>query len=347
MAFLEVEDLSVTYDTLRGPLSAVRAVSFTLDRAAALGLVGESGCGKSTMARALIRVLPRNGHITEGVIRFEGTDLISLPEEAMNAYRWRRIAIVPQAAMDCLDPVYRVGDQLAETLRLRGGLSSAEARKRATSLFSLVGLEERRLNHYPHEFSGGMKQRAVIALALALDPPLLIADEPVTALDVIVQRQILRTLRQLRDALHLSLILITHDLSVVAHLCEQVAVMYAGRIVEVAPTRTIFALPLHPYTMGLRSAFPSLRAQRRKLVPIEGYPPELLPPPVGCAFAPRCPFAIERCRFEDPPLVPFGDGQLAACHRAHEAAVLRTQAPEAFGRLEAQLVAAGTAGGLQ
>jgi peptide/nickel transport system ATP-binding protein len=244
--------------------------------------------------------------------------------------------------MDSLDPVYRVGDQMVETLRLRGGLTSIAARERADRLFKLVGLESRRLEHYPHEFSGGMKQRAVIAMALALDPSLLIADEPVTALDVIVQRQVLATLRALRQELTLSLILITHDISVVAHLCEDVAVMYAGRIVERGTVRRVFAVPQHPYTMGLRNAFPSLRVHHPRLVPIEGYPPDLVAPPEGCAFARRCPFVIAKCWREDPPLVTVEEGHQAACHRAHEAAALRADAPEAFARLE-RLVEEATA----
>ncbi len=334
MPLLDVEGLSVEYRTTQGSVQAVRGVSLSVEAGGSLGLVGESGCGKSTLARALIRVLPRNARITGGAVRLEGTDLLSLTEEEMNQYRWRKIAVVPQAAMDSLDPVHRVGNQMVETLRLRGGLTAVAARARAERLFQLVGLESRRLEHYPHEFSGGMKQRAVIAMALALDPSLLIADEPVTALDVIVQRQVLATLRQLRAELTLSLILITHDISVVAHLCQDVAVMYAGRVVERGTVRRVFAAPQHPYTMGLRNAFPSLRLHQMRLVPIEGYPPDLVAPPRGCAFAPRCPFVIAKCWDEDPPLVATESGHMAACHRANEAAVLSAGAPEAFARLE-------------
>lgn len=334
MPLLDVEDLSVEYRIAQGSVHAVRGVSLSVDASGSLGLVGESGCGKSTLARALIRVLPRNAHIAGGAVRLDGTNLLSLTEEEMNQYRWRKIAVVPQAAMDSLDPVYRVGDQMVETLRLRGGLMVLPARARAEELFRLVGLESRRLKHYPHEFSGGMKQRAVIAMALALNPSLLIADEPVTALDVIVQRQVLATLRGLRKEFRLSLILITHDISVVAHLCEDVAVMYAGRVVERGTVRRVFAAPQHPYTMGLRNAFPSLRMNQPRLVPIEGYPPDLVAPPQGCAFAPRCPFVISKCWEEDPPLVATEDGHVAACHRVHEAVALRAGAAAAFARLE-------------
>jgi peptide/nickel transport system ATP-binding protein len=333
MALLEVRGLAVAYQTQHGPVQAVRGVSFALEAGRAMGLVGESGCGKTTLARALIGVLPRNARITGGALRFEATDLLGLPADRLNDYRWRRIAIVPQAAMDSLDPVQRVGHQLVETMVLRGGMSRAAARERAAELFRLVGLEPARLRLFPHELSGGMKQRAVIALALALRPQLLIADEPVTALDVIVQHQVLRTLRALRAALGLSLLLITHDISVVAHLCDDVAVMYAGRIVEAGAVAEVFARPRHPYTMGLRNAFPRLRERQERLVPIEGYPPDLAHPPRGCAFAARCPFALPRCWDEDPPYRDEGAGGVA-CHRADEAPALRDRAAAAFARLE-------------
>lgn len=335
MSLLEIENLAVQYRTLHGAVQAVRGVTLSIERGRALGLVGESGCGKTTLARALISVLPRNAGITGGAVRFDGADLLQLSGSARNEYRWRRIGLVPQAAMDSLDPVYRVGDQLVETMRLRGGLTPAQGRERAERLFALVGLEPTRLRLYPHELSGGMKQRVVIAMALALQPQLVIADEPVTALDVIVQHQVLRTLRDLQANLQLSLLLITHDISVVADLCDDVAVMYAGRIVEAGSVRDVFASPRHPYTMGLRNAFPSLRAHTARLVPIEGYPPDLASPPNGCAFAQRCPFAIERCWHDDPVLISTNGGHRAACHRSAEAEALRIQAPQAFARLEA------------
>jgi len=338
LALLDVERLSVEYQTLQGTVHAVRDVSFSLPPGRALGLVGESGCGKTTLARALIGVLSRNARITAGAVRFEGTDLLRLPAQQFNDYRWRRISMVPQAAMDSLDPVQRVGDQMVETMVLRGSMTRRAAAERAHELFSLVGMEPDRLRLYPHELSGGMKQRAVIALALALRPQLVIADEPVTALDVIVQHQVLQTLRDLREALGVSLLLITHDISVVATLCDDVAVMYAGRIVESGTVRRVFAEPRHPYTMGLRNAFPSLRAEQEYLVPIEGYPPDLAHPPRGCAFAARCPFAIPRCWEEDPLLRAAADGQEAACHRAHEAPALRVQAAEAFARMAGDAV---------
>jgi peptide/nickel transport system ATP-binding protein len=335
VAQLEIENLTIQYHTLHDPVHAVRGVTLAVERGRAMGLVGESGCGKTTLARAVIGVLPKNAAVLGGTVRFDGVNLLALSADAQNAYRWRRIAMVPQAAMDSLDPVYRVGDQMIETMRLRGGLSAGQAREQSQRLFSLVGLEPDRLRLYPHELSGGMKQRVVIAMALALSPHLVIADEPVTALDVIVQHQVLRTLRELQETLHLSLLLITHDISVVADLCDDVAVMYAGRIVETGSVRQVFTTPQHPYTMGLRNAFPSLRSGAGPLVPIEGFPPDLARPPHGCAFAPRCPFVIERCRSEDPALLPAASAQASACHRAGEAAQLRTQASAAFTRLSA------------
>jgi len=332
MGLLDVEGLTVEYQTQHGPVRAVRGVSFSLPAGRALGLVGESGCGKTTLARALIGVLPRNARITGGRMRFDGVEMLDLSPDRFNEYRWRRIAMVPQAAMDSLDPVQRVRDQMVETMVLRGGMTRATALARAEELFRLVGLEPGRLRLFPHELSGGMKQRAVIALALTLRPQLVIADEPVTALDVIVQHQVLRTLRDVRAVLGVSLLLITHDISVVAHICDDVAVMYAGRIVESGPVAEVFARPRHPYTMGLRNAFPSLRAKQEHLVPIEGYPPDLANPPQGCAFAARCPFAVARCWDEDPALVA-SDGLAAACHRADEAPVLRERAAEAFARI--------------
>jgi oligopeptide/dipeptide ABC transporter ATP-binding protein len=334
VALLDLQDLAVEYQTQHGPVRAVRGVSLSLLPGRAIGLVGESGCGKTTLARALIGVLPRNARITDGQFRFDGVEMLGQGADRFNDYRWRRIAMVPQAAMDSLDPVHRVGDQMVETMVLRGGLTRNAARARAAELFGLVGLEPGRLRLFPHELSGGMKQRAVIALALALRPQLVIADEPVTALDVIVQYQVLRTLRDLRTALGLSLLLITHDISVVAHLCDDVAVMYAGRIVESGTVAEVFARPRHPYTMGLRNAFPSLRVQQDHLVPIEGYPPDLARPLQGCAFAPRCPFAIQRC-WEDDPALALWDGTAAACHRAGEAASLRIEAARAFERMVA------------
>ena len=325
---LSVRNLSVEYRTQSGTVYAVDNVSLDIDAGQQLGVIGESGCGKTTLMRALVRVLPRNGRITGGEIFFKGRDLLELPPTEMRDMRWQEIATIPQASMDSLDPVRRVGQQLEKLLKVRGGLSAGQARKRAISLFELVGLDPERLSHYPHEFSGGMKQRAIIAMALSLNPRLLIADEPVTALDVIVQHQILEVLRHLQKELNLTVMLITHDISVVAQLCNEVSVMYAGRIVERAAAETFFRAPNHPYSLGLQQAYPNLLQPRETLVSIEGYPPDLRQPPGGCRFARRCPLALAECREDDPVLREIAPGHFAACLRSDEMETLRGQAED-------------------
>jgi len=324
---LSVRDLKVSYRVGRGSLDAVDGVSFDVPRGSILGLVGESGCGKTTVARALTRVMADNAFISGGSMLFDGRDLAALSERDMNALRWREIAFIPQSAMNSLDPVYTVEYQLNEVLRLRGGMGRTEARKRCEELFEMVGIEAGRLRDYPHQFSGGMRQRVAIALALALNPKLVIADEPVTALDVIVQRQILDQLRDLQRQLGLSVILVTHDISVVAYICDRTVVMYAGRVAEQGTMEATLTQPSHPYSMGLRNAFPDLQgAASGVLTPIEGAPPSLADPPPGCRFAPRCPFSIEVCASVTPPQVEVEPGHFAACHRAGEAPLLRERA---------------------
>ncbi|MGH2558976.1 MAG: ABC transporter ATP-binding protein [Thermomicrobiales bacterium] len=329
MPLLDVQNLVIHYYTRRGTMRAVDGVSFSVEKGRHLGLIGESGCGKTTTGRALLRVLPRNGKIAGGEIGFKGRDLASLNDDEMRRVRWREISMVPQSSMDSLDPVYRVGKQLVEVLTLRGGMSGGEARERADELFGLVGLSSDRLDNYPHEFSGGMRQRAVIAMALALNPDLVVADEPVTALDVIVQHQVLRTFRELQERLELSAIMITHDISVVAETCDEVAVMYAGKIMEWATVDSFFHEPFHPYALGLQNAYPNLTKPEQSLISIEGYPPDLVDPPRGCRFNTRCPFAIERCFHEEPPLIEVAPKHLAACHRWQEVDLLRTLATDA------------------
>ena len=328
MTLLALEDLRVEYQTSRGTSSAVDGVTIEGREGEFFGLVGESGCGKTTLIRAIIRVLPRNARLAAGRIVFDGVDFAALSDADMNRYRWREIAVVPQAAMDSLDPVFRLGDQLTEVLMIRGRFTRSAARERALDLCDLVGLDRSRLASYPHELSGGMRQRAAIALALALRPRLLLADEPVTALDVVVQHHILRRLRDLKEMLGLSVILVTHDISVIAQTCDRMALMYAGKIVEVGPTVDVFARPQHPYTMGLQNSFPNLLRPQETLIPIEGAPPDLLTPPPGCRFAPRCPFAVDRCLVDLPDLRELVQGRWAACHRAEEAEVLRIKAQE-------------------
>jgi peptide/nickel transport system ATP-binding protein len=322
---LSVRDLSIEYRVPRGRVRAVDGVSFDVPAGAVVGVVGESGCGKTTAVRAITRVMPASARFAGGSIELDGTDLIKLTEREMNRLRWRDIAYVPQSAMNALDPVWRVGRQIEEVLTERGGMSRKTARDRAAELFAMVGLEAKRLSDYPHQFSGGMRQRASIAMALALSPKLVIADEPVTALDVVIQRQVLDTFAELQKRLNLSVILVTHDISVVAYVCDWVVVMYAGQVAEAGPVAEVLARPSHPYTMGLYNAFPELGGDERDLSPIEGSPPDLLDPPRGCRFRARCPFAQPRCA-EAPAEVWVGEGHRAMCHRADEAVVLRERA---------------------
>jgi peptide/nickel transport system ATP-binding protein len=325
---LSVRDLRVSYRTARGDAHAVDGATFAVGQAEMVGLVGESGCGKTTAARALTGVMSGNARVTGGDVTFSGRDLLALSPDEMRAVRWREIAFVPQSAMNSLDPVYRVEWQLREVLR-RGGWFGRPAGERAKALLAMVGLEPSVLPAFPHQLSGGMRQRVAIALALALDPLLVIADEPVTALDVIVQREVLDTLRDLQKRLRLSVILITHDISVVAYCCDSVAVMYAGQVVEFGPAAAILGGAAHPYTMGLCNAFPDLTRPADQLVPILGAPPNPHETINGCRFAPRCPFAVAHCRDASPPLAEVAPGHKVACWRAAEAPALRHLAGEA------------------
>ncbi len=325
---LSVSDLAVTYRTQAGLVAAVDGVNLDVPAGAMLGLVGESGCGKTTLARALMGVLPGNARIARGQVVLDGVDLQSLSPAKRRALLWRDISFVPQSSMNSLDPVYRLRTQMREVLCDHGKLSRAAADERASALFQAVGLNPRRLMDYPHQFSGGMRQRAAIALALALKPKLVIADEPVTALDVIVQRQVLDMLRNLGTEMGVTAIFVTHDIAVVAYLCTATAVMYAGRIVEYGPTADVLARPAHPYTMGLMNAFPDLEGPTQDLAPIEGSPPDLHAPPPGCRFAARCPFVLPVCQTY-PATETVAEGHSAACHRVNEAASLRVTASEA------------------
>ena len=311
---LEVENLAVRFAMRGGSVKAVDGVSFRLDDGEALGIAGESGCGKTTTALSLVRLLPGNGRIKSGSIKLFGIDLVPKTERQLNRYRWREISLVFQGAMNALNPVQRVGDQIAEPIEIRLGQPRADARRRAAELLDLVGIPRQRASAYPHELSGGMRQRAMIAMALACDPAIVIGDEPTTALDVMVQAQILQLLEQLRRDLGLSLMLITHDLSVIAETCDRVMVMYAGRVAEEGPVRRVFTAPRHPYTRKLLAAFPNIHADRRTLDVIPGQPPDLRTPPPGCRFAPRCGDAMPVCSVEAPAEVRFDDGVRVACH---------------------------------
>jgi peptide/nickel transport system ATP-binding protein len=314
---LSIRGLCVDYVTDAGPVRAVDRVSLDVAPGEIVGLAGESGCGKSTLAQALLRVLAPPAVITGGEVRFEGRDLLALSEAELREVRWRRISIVLQSALDALSPVLTVGEQLADTLRAHGPVPAARARARAAELLRLVGIDVARLDAYPHQLSGGMRQRVSIALALALEPSLVVLDEPTTALDVIVEREILDQLLALRARLGFAVLLVTHDLGRMLEVSDRIAVFYAARLVEVAPAAALAADPRHPYTQGLLRAFPSLHGGALPEV-IPGAPPSLASPPPGCRFHPRCPVALEVCRREEPPLVALGPGRAAACPRALE-----------------------------
>ncbi len=313
---LAIDHLEVVFDTRGGAVEAVRGVSLAVARGETLGLVGESGCGKSVTAQAVMGLIDPPGRILAGDIRWEGRSLTRDPK-GWARLRGSEIAMVFQDPMTSLNPLMSVGDQIVETLRYHKRLGRSAARRRAAELFGQVGIgaPERRLDQLPHEFSGGMRQRVMIAMALACEPKLLIADEPTTALDVTVQAQIVDLLNELQAELGLAIILITHDLGVAAGLCRDVAVMYAGRIVEMGPIDTLFAAPAHPYSQGLLRSTPTLTASERRLVAIPGAPPRLIGPPTGCAFLARCPIGDEACR-RLPPLAPTGAGGRAACFKA-------------------------------
>ena len=309
---LSVEGLSMQYVTRHGVVKAVDDVSFSLKRDQVLGLVGESGCGKSSIAISLLKLLPDNAQLVRGQILLDGVDLFPLDERRMRHFRWNRISMVFQAAMNSLNPVYRVGDQIIEALDLHTDMTHAEAQRRVEDLFELVSLDPSSINRYPHEYSGGMKQRAVIAMALACDPDVIIADEPTTALDVIVQDKILREMRRIQKRLDMSMIYISHDMAVIAEVSDLMGVMYAGKLVELGETVEVFQRPIHPYTKALISALPNITGDKHELTTLPGEPPNLIDPPGGCRFHPRCPYTTDACRQEEPPIVTRGE-QWAAC----------------------------------
>lgn len=316
MHLLELEDVSAYYSLRGGYVKAVDGVNLHIDRGETLGLAGESGCGKTTLALTVMRLLPANGRVINGRILFDTEDLLKLSDDSLNKeYRWKRMALIFQGAMNAMNPVFTVGNQISEAIRQHEEVTKEWALERSGELLSLVGIDPRRTESYPHELSGGMKQRCMIAMAIACNPDFLIADEPTTALDVIVQDQILRLMKRLQRELNLSMMLITHDLSVIARTCESLAIMYAGKIVEYSDIKTVFRNPLHPYTKALIKAFPSILAEKSDFISIPGSPPQLLNPPQGCRFNPRCPFSMDVCRREDPEYLEAEPGHYVACHR--------------------------------
>jgi peptide/nickel transport system ATP-binding protein len=312
---LQVNNLSIDYLGQRDlAYHAVEDVSFTLHEGEMLGLVGESGCGKTTLALALMRLLPAAGRITQGEVLFSGKDWLSYSETEMEKVRWKNISMIFQGAMNALNPVRTVGDQIAEAIRLHMGVTRREILNRQVEdLLDLVGIPPNRRDSYPHQYSGGMRQRAMIAMALACSPQVVIADEPTTALDVMIQAQILELLANLQQKLALSVILVTHDLGVVAEICDSVLVMYGGVTAEYSSVDTIYNTPRHPYTRQLLEAFPDISRPTERLVSIPGYPPRLEALPPGCRFAPRCKQAFDRCRVEQPPIFTLGDHHQASC----------------------------------
>ena len=319
MSLLDITDLEIEYRTQEGSIRAANGVSFSIGENETFGLVGESGCGKSTIAKGILRILPSNGEITNGRIDLHlenrTVDLASIDRKTLQEVRWEEVSMIAQSAMNALDPVYTIGEQIVEAIRLHEDTSKKAAMDRARNLFETVGLDPERVDSYPHQLSGGMRQRAMIAMALALEPPLIIADEPTTALDVITQDHILEEINALRSRIGNSMLIITHDISVVAETCDRVGVMYGGELVEVGPIEEVFVNPEHPYTLGLLNAFPTIEGTEDSLITMAGSPPDLANPPSGCNFYDRCPYREPRCKESDPPLTErngSGDWQ-AAC----------------------------------
>ena len=325
---LELRDLRTVFHTARGALTAVDGVNLSLQEGEVLGLVGESGSGKSVTLRSILRLVRPPGKVS-GTVLWRGTNLLELPESRLRKVRGGEISMIFQEPMTALNPVLNIGEQITETLQEHTSLSRQDRNARAIELLELVGIPspKERLKDFPHQFSGGMRQRAMIAIALASNPKLLLADEPTTALDVTIQDQILKLLLRLKDTLGMGVILVTHDLGVVAQTCDRVAVMYAGRIVEVATASELFAQPRHAYTLGLLNSVPGAQATRRPLIPIPGAPPNLAKLPPGCPFAPRCPYVTPECKLEIPKLQAISSTRLSACIHFDKLEPINAQQP--------------------
>ncbi len=335
MSLLKISNLKTYYRSKNGYVRATDDVSLSIDRGETVGLVGESGSGKTTLAKSIIRLFPDNAEIIDGSIDYDGIEITELSDkELRKQIRWAEISMIPQNAMNGFDPVYTVGKQIVQVIRHHeDNTSKKEARERARKLFNELGIEPDRVDDYPHQFSGGMAQRAMIALALALGPSIILADEPTTALDVVIQDRILETIKTMQTEINSAMIMITHDMSVVSETCDRIAVVYGGRIVEQADSETIMTNPRHPYTLGLRNAFPDITDNDKDLISIPGTPPELTDSGEGCRFAPRCPFAVDECWVQTPEAESYGDGHFVECHRADEIEYLQ----EAAGKKETWL----------
>lgn len=316
---LQVNNLEVEYQTGRGRVHAVDHVSFEIHTNEVLGLAGESGCGKSTIAHAITRMLHPPAYITGGEVLFRKEDLLHMEESKLSDFRWRHMSIVFQSAMNSLNPVLTIGAQIVDAIQAHLVVSKKEARERAKELLQTVGIDPQRIDSYPHQLSGGMRQRTMIGIALALNPELIIMDEPTTALDVVVQKQIIEEIQQLQETFGFSILFITHDLSLLVEFADRICIMYAGEQVEIAPSREIFTNPKHPYTQRLMNSFPTLSGPRRELLGIPGSPPDLVTPPSGCRFHPRCDVAIAgRCQEIVPKLQNVAPRHEAACHLLDE-----------------------------
>ena len=311
---LEVKNLSMHYDTLEGNVDAVKNISFTVNSGESFGLVGESGCGKTSVAMTLLQLQPENSVITQGSIKLDGKELIGLSENDLRKVRWDSISIVFQGAMNAWNPVIKIGEQIREAMREHYPENTKQENiNKIIELFKMVGLDESITDRYPHELSGGMKQRAVIALALSCDPKVIIADEPTTALDVVIQDQILNEIKKVQELLGLSLIYISHDIAVIAEMTDKIAVMYAGSIVEIGPTKDVFKTPKHSYTRALLDSTPSIRGEKKKLRSLDGEPPSLINEITGCSFSPRCPTPTEKCKNQsvEMNLIKVGENHFA------------------------------------
>ena len=316
---LDIKNLSITYEADGAIVKAVNDISFSLKKGDALGLVGETGAGKTTTALAIMQLLPSiNSKVTDGEIKYEGTNVITMPEEKKREYRGNKISMIFQDPMTALNPIFTVGEQIAEVIRLHNTVTEKEASKRAEDMLEMVGIPRNRYYDYPHQFSGGMKQRVIIAIALACTPSLLIADEPTTALDVTIQAQVLALIERLRKENNTSLILITHDLGVIAETCERAAIMYAGEIVEIGTTEQIFNNTKHPYTEGLFGSIPNINKKVNRLTPIPGLAPDPTDLPKGCKFAPRCKYKCEECEKGNIPVFEVEEGHFVKCLRCRD-----------------------------